>query len=64
MDEALYHNSVVYVDHMAAAKVELAGLEKMGVQLVGEIGELITNDKPLPDNNKITIFQALGKYNY
>ncbi|GLV34992.1 uncharacterized protein CBL_09472 [Carabus blaptoides fortunei] len=60
LDEALYHNSVIYVDHMAGAKVELAGLEKMGVQLVGEIGELISNDKPLPQNDKITIFHSLG----
>lgn len=61
LDEAIYKEADVYVDHMDSAKTELAGLEKIGVKFAGEIGEVIAGTlKPVP-SKKITVFQSLGK---
>lgn len=59
LEEAIYKEADVYVDHMDSAKSELAGLEKIGVQFKGEIGSVIAGS--LMPSDKITVFQSLGK---
>ncbi|KAJ8986144.1 hypothetical protein NQ317_005616 [Molorchus minor] len=42
LDEEIYRNSDVYIDHWAGAHTELSGLEKMGIQFKGEVGAVIS----------------------
>ncbi|XP_074030641.1 ketimine reductase mu-crystallin [Leptinotarsa decemlineata] len=60
VQEKLYFQSDVYIDHWEGAKTELAGLEKAGVKFKGEVGGVIRGDIKTEDENKITIFQSLG----
>ncbi|KAM7347128.1 ketimine reductase mu-crystallin [Cochliomyia hominivorax] len=52
----IYDQSVVYVDSMASAKVELKDLK---ARIVGEVGEVIRNGKR-SENERVTIYQSMG----
>ncbi|CAH1100823.1 unnamed protein product [Psylliodes chrysocephalus] len=60
IEESLYFNADVYIDHWEGAKTELAGLEKIGIQFKAEVGKVILNQVKTEDPNRITIFQSLG----
>ncbi|KAG5877036.1 hypothetical protein JTB14_006517 [Gonioctena quinquepunctata] len=60
LEEKLYFESDVYIDHWEGAKKELAGLESAGVKFKGEIGGVIRGDFKTNDQDRITIFQSLG----
>lgn len=64
LDERIYREADIYVDHFESANRELAGLLDMGIKFSAEIGQLISKERCLKnsDNNKITIFQSLGEY--
>lgn len=63
LDERIYREADIYVDHFESANRELAGLLNIGLKFVGEIGQLIAGEHRLgnADKNKITIFHSLGK---
>ncbi|XP_037812511.1 ketimine reductase mu-crystallin [Lucilia sericata] len=52
----IYDQSVVYVDSMVSAKVELKDLK---ARIIGEVGEVIRNGKRT-ENERITIYQSMG----
>lgn len=52
----VYDHSVVYVDSMVSAKVELKDLK---ARIIGEVGEVIRNAKR-SENERITIYQSMG----
>ena len=54
----IYDHSVVYVDSMVSAKVELRDLK---ARIVGEVGEVIRTGQRL-DAERITIFQSMGEF--
>lgn len=60
IDEELYKSSVVYVDNNEAAKSELKGLKDFGVDIQGELGDVILG-KVNVKQGVINIFHALGK---
>lgn len=62
LDEEIYKTCDIYLDHADSAKVELAGLEKVGIKFKGEIGAVISGSLQLPSPDRITVFQSLGEY--
>jgi hypothetical protein len=46
---------------MASAKTELKGLFDLGVAMQGEVGDIINGTKSA-EQERITIFQSLGKF--
>lgn len=54
----IYDHSVVYVDSMLSAKVELKDLK---ARIVGEVGEIIRTGQRL-ETERITIFQSMGEF--
>lgn len=56
MAQDIYDQSVVYVDSIVTARVELKDLK---ARIVGEVGEVIRNGKR-PENERITIYQSMG----
>ncbi|CAG9865160.1 unnamed protein product [Phyllotreta striolata] len=60
VEEKLYFDADVYIDHWEGARAELSGLIKAGVQFKGEVGSVIANEVQTEDANRVTIFQSLG----
>lgn len=63
LEEKIYREADIYVDHFESANKELAGLLNMGIKFAGEIGQLISGGLQLEnvDSGKITVFQSLGE---
>lgn len=60
LDDDTYKASDVYVDNLNGARSELGGINKLGVEFKGQIGDLITGKVPPPLPEAMTVFQSLG----
>lgn len=61
LDEKIYREANIYIDHFESANKELRGLLDMGITFSGEIGHVISQEQQLESvDNKITVFQNLG----
>lgn len=54
----MYARSAIYVDSVLQARSELATLKH---PILGQVGELILGQLPLPDAEACTVFQSMGK---
>lgn len=61
LEEKIYREALIYIDHKESAEKELAGLLNIGLKFAGEIGQLITEEIRPGSADKISIFQSLGK---
>lgn len=57
LDDDVYAGSDIYVDSIVSARIELANL---GHPIVGQVGEIILGQLPIPKSDAITVFQSMG----
>lgn len=61
LEEQIYRQAAIFVDHLESANKELIGLLNGGIRFFGEIGQVITGELEAVDTNVVTVFQSLGE---
>lgn len=60
LEEDIYRNAFIAVEHLESANKELKGLLDKGIKINCEVGELISKSCELPLKVNFTVFQSMG----
>lgn len=60
LEEEIYINAFIAVEHMESAQKELKGILEKGIEINCEIGEFISENRSLPVDTEFTVYQSLG----
>ncbi|CAH1986708.1 unnamed protein product [Acanthoscelides obtectus] len=62
LDKEVYRNGDLFVDSVETSQAEIAGLDSVADNLKGEVGAVINGTLKNSPNDRITIFNGIGKF--